>query len=941
MDDVNMQDGEEADCDAGASCYAFSRNPQRQIRVFVSSKCDNDGTFTRMRHRLAREIDKTGVFVAYLWERGGASTTMAEENYRMEVRDSDVCVFILDHAADVPTGVQNEIDEARRGGKKCFFYFVTENGRKELPLKNGLKGAKGLTYKDVELFSEVPIQIVRDLQEDVFRMYRSWCNGFLVTQDGSQPLALSPSYDSFAGGLPKKGVDNLDATTAFFASFLLGAEAEVSPTGDLDRELCNLAKALYEDFSIGEFDPTGLTAAAQGLIPKEYVDVVSARWEANCLYLSGKARAAIAKLDAVHAVAKKASLTKWFTDDILIDLRNISVEIEGHHFGNKYQEELNGEPASVVYPQIDRCETGLYEKIDDDGYKEKLKSLNTVILGDDATRFLREVVKIFAVSSVFGSLTHLSKTIKRMRVVSLYLSEKYETPRLRTTFLKLAIASGQVGNGEAALRTFTVSEFDSDGSVAMDLFRFCAGYRCMGDNSAALFEAFKTVGCYLSDADFPIAQAAFVQVAETSLARKDPWGSKPKALFGAIRSNKGRMPIGWAIGFCSRSLRCGWYFWIEQALKFVAGCGDYLLSAAEAEVVALVDAISDSLSRNRDVLISSSACAALLSLSKGASREVSLRIGEAAELLAERERAEYQLLAGNTASDEAFERMALRQVELLESANETQGVDGFFAFGADHADMLAAYIGQMQTPSLAVARRGFSALIACLRSPNQDFASKVRAAKTLERILELFGIEEVDPREELFALLDEPGTYLSGNGFGENETPFLLGVYMEAISVAVGKDAGDKLILSLTRCYGEDMFTVANAGDALRLLVRSRVIGTLAPQISAAVFSYAGFMASSPHFQLNHRGLELLKGCLLSDRLRGMAASIMSSSYVGQVPRCKYVIIDSVPIIREFDPEIADDIERMVARDGARMFAEYLSEVNEHAKGESGASVDG
>ena len=928
MDDVNVQGGEAADHDAGASCDAFSCNPQRQIRVFVSSKCDNDGVFTRMRCKLAREIDKTGVFAAYLWERAGASTTMAEESYRMEVRDSDVCVFILDHAADVPTGVQNEVDEARRDGKKCFFYFVTENGCKELLLKNGLKGAKGLTYKDIEHFSDVPAQVVRDLQEDVFRMYRSWCNGFLVTQDSSQQLALSPSYDSFAGGLPKKGVANLDATTAFFARFLLGAGEEVPPAGGLDRELCNLAKALYEDFSIGEFDPPGLIAAAQGLIPKEYVNVVSARWEANCLYLSGKARAAIAKLDDALAASKEASLTRWFTDDILIDLRNISVEVEGHHFGNKYQEELNGEPASVVYPQIDRCETGLYEKINDDGYKERLKSLNTVTLGDDATRFLREVVKIFAVSSVFGSLTHLSMTIKRMRVVSLYLSEKYETPRLRTTFLKLAIASGKVGNGEAALQTFTVSEFDSDGSVAMDLFRFCAGYRCMGDNSAALFEAFKTVGYYLSDADFLVAQGDFVRAAEELLARKDPWGSKPKALFGAIRSNKARMPVGWAIDFCSKSLKCGCNFWIEQALKFVAGCGDYLLSAAETGVIALVDAISDSLSRNKDVLISSSACAALLTLSKGASGEVALRIGGAAQLLAEQERAEYQLLAGNTASDEAFEQMALRQVELLESANETQGVDGFFTFGVDHAGMLAAYIGRMQVPSLAVARRGFSALIACLRSSNQDIASKVKAAKALERILELFGIEEVDPREELSVLLDEPDSYLSGSSFGENETPFLLGVYMEAISVAIGKSAGDELALSLARCYGEDMFTKAKAGDALRLLVCPRVIGALTPQVSTTVFSYAGFMVSSPHFQLNHRGLELLKGCLLSDRLRGMAASIMGSSYVGQVPRCKYVIIDSVPTIREFAPEVAEDIECMVARDGSRMFAEYLLEVN-------------
>lgn len=938
MDDANTQDRETANWGAGASCDASCRNPQRPIRVFISSKCDNDGPFGRMRRELAEEIEQTGVFVAYLWERGGASAMTAEENYRAEVRDSDVCVFILDHAADVPTGVQNEVDEARRDGKKRFYYFVTENGRKDLPLKSELKGAKGLTYKDIERFSDVPIQVVRDLQEDVLKMYRSWCNGFLVMQDGSQTLALSPSYDSFAGGLPRKGVDNLDATTAFFARFLLGTGEETSPTGDLDRELCALAKALYENFSIGRFDPTELIDAARGLVPEEYVEVVTARWEANNFYLSGNARKAIARLEAVLAAAKKASLARWFTDDILIDLRNISFEDEGHHLENKYQEELNREPASVVYPQIDRCETGLYEKIGDDSYKEKLKSINSVTLGDNATRFLGEVVEIFAVAAVFGSLTHLSRTVKRMRVVSLHLSDKYETPKLRTTFLKLAIASGQVGNGEAALQTFTVSEFDGDGSVAMDLFKFCAGYRCMGDNSAALFEAFRAVGYYLSEADFLTAQAAFVQAAEASLARKDPWEPKPKAVFGAIRSNKGRMPVGWVIGFCSKSLRCGRYFWVDRALRFVAASGEYLLSAFEAEVIALVDAISDFLDGNKDTAISSSACAALLSLSEGASRDVALRLDGVAELLPERERERYRLLAGKTVPDEAIEKMAMRQVELLESANETQGVDGRFAFGVDHAGAFAAYTGEMQVPSLGIARRGFSALVACLRSPNQDLASKVNAAKAMESVLAILGIDEVDPQEELFALLDEPGIYLSGNSFGENETPFLLGIYMEAISVALDKNAGDALALSLARCHGEDVFTKANAGDALRLLVCPRIIGTLTPQVSATVFSYAGFMASSSHFQLNHRGFELLKGCLSSEGLRGMVASIMSSSYVGQVPRCKYIIIDSVPTIREFDPETAEGIERMVARDGARMFAEYLAEVNGRADSEGGES---
>lgn len=44
-------------------------NPLQPIRVFISSKCDNDGPYTKLRRELESKIDETPFFSAYTWER--------------------------------------------------------------------------------------------------------------------------------------------------------------------------------------------------------------------------------------------------------------------------------------------------------------------------------------------------------------------------------------------------------------------------------------------------------------------------------------------------------------------------------------------------------------------------------------------------------------------------------------------------------------------------------------------------------------------------------------------------------------------------------------------------------------------------------------------------------------------------------------------------------
>ncbi len=71
-------------------------NKRREIRIFISSSCS--GPFKPMRKELHRRINESGSFEAYSFDEDGASSQQLEDRYLAELRDCDVCAFIIDQA---------------------------------------------------------------------------------------------------------------------------------------------------------------------------------------------------------------------------------------------------------------------------------------------------------------------------------------------------------------------------------------------------------------------------------------------------------------------------------------------------------------------------------------------------------------------------------------------------------------------------------------------------------------------------------------------------------------------------------------------------------------------------------------------------------------------------------------------------------------------------
>lgn len=908
----------------GVSSRPF--NIMRSIRVFISSKCGDKGRFDSMRETLAQRLDGTGAFHAYLWERGGASTRQAGERYLAELKDCDVVVFVIDNKVGVTPGVQNEIDYATLLGKRSLYYFCSEFESEPTSLQKQLSGANGSVYRVVDTMDNIPSYVFHDLQEDIFTRYREWCNHDIVS------IGEQPSFDYSPGSvirgtqLPKGIVSRLPGLQEVFRCFLFGEDIDGESCAGLDCEVARFAQSLFLDTNIEIFNFKNLVSEIQHTIPEPYAAVIEKRWEANCHYFKRDVAAAISTLEEVLEIARDGNLEEWLIDDILIDLRNVYSELSDYPvLDNPYQEQLSTINHEVSYPLLDRAVSDALQAIEKDRFKSKTQSFNSVTYGNNINGMLEPICRAFAIASYFGSLTNLSLIIQYLKALVFFLCSKNQDARLNGTLLKLSIITGRRGDGEKTLQSFNDTCFDSNSCLAKDIFDFCAKYRCLNESKTAVFEAFEMVGCYLNEADYVGASSVFVSRAEECLIKLDPWLPVPESVFKAQRSNSRRLSSTWMIDYATRAIKNGKNFWPQEALRFIAHTSlDYSL-ATEETITSLLDAIDAVVENTGQYDVQCCATDALSNLSEEFSSDWRSRIDLVAKKLPSDLARHYKDVAGGDPSDDGLADLISRSIQRIESHNETQGVGGAYSFGENEYARAASLMILMKSPSVEFKQRLYTACLGTLRSSTFDITGKTRACEAMCQLLCNYGIEILDPKACTVQALANKSLLLQGQTF-RKENKMLLSVWIDALSILAGKDFDSDLCVSLGRCYRDEEYTQANAGEACLYMVQSTFI-KLPSDLRGVIFSYGCYLAKSLHFQLNFRGLELLSSFLCDEDFQSAAAQILFDTYTGQSPRGKQIIIEGIASINSFNPELADELRAMVLRDNTTTAVAYLEEI--------------
>jgi hypothetical protein len=94
-------------------------SPGQKIKVFISSICGVE-KYDKVRAELKSAVEATQLADVYTFEGKGASTLSAGAHYTLALEDSDICIFLIDNADGIASGVQAEIDTVKKHNIKAL-----------------------------------------------------------------------------------------------------------------------------------------------------------------------------------------------------------------------------------------------------------------------------------------------------------------------------------------------------------------------------------------------------------------------------------------------------------------------------------------------------------------------------------------------------------------------------------------------------------------------------------------------------------------------------------------------------------------------------------------------------------------------------------------------------------------------------------------------------
>lgn len=148
--------------------------PERKINVFISSICGVE-EYDNMRASLKISLEATGIIKVYMFEAAGASTLSAQDHYLLNLEESDICIFLIDNADGITSGVQREIDMVKQNNIMALYYFCDETSSEKTQLELGMIGARFAKSKVVHHFKELGTDSAKAMISDITDIYHYYC----------------------------------------------------------------------------------------------------------------------------------------------------------------------------------------------------------------------------------------------------------------------------------------------------------------------------------------------------------------------------------------------------------------------------------------------------------------------------------------------------------------------------------------------------------------------------------------------------------------------------------------------------------------------------------------------------------------------------------------------------------------------------------------------
>lgn len=485
-------------------------SPGQKIKVFISSICGVE-KYDKVRAELKKAIERTQLVDVYTFESRGASTLPAGDHYILALKDSDICIFLIDNADGIKAGVQAEIDTVKKHNIKALYYFCDETQKEKTALEQSLMGARFAKSKTVHSFSELSREGAQALIDDIVAVYHYYCTGRIVLNSGEndeiQAVDVVGTEKYQLPIIPKSTLKNVDKCRDYFLKFVLGYSrgrypGEMENTSEFDDWGLQFLPILFEGKSIKYFNTAMYLDALKAQQDDGHYQVVQIRWQAIQAYFAEDIKKCVEYLETALSLAKETNQPTWVIKDILVDLRNVHwtcCTARNEYSDTPAQKELTESSEELYYPILDRIHESLHEKYIEGLYKKKIGSPYSVTIGNNLDPYGEMLASSLIVSMYNGSLTHILLIYEKIRDFVFYLSCKYDDWNLRLNLYKLAIFAGNEKEIKGIQDSFPEVLNNLTADEAKSIMDFCLNHPIKYKRLSSQLLAFGSVGYFLDD----------------------------------------------------------------------------------------------------------------------------------------------------------------------------------------------------------------------------------------------------------------------------------------------------------------------------------------------------------------------------------------------------------------------------------------------------------
>lgn len=549
-----------------------------KIKVFVSSRC-GDEKYDHVRSELKKLIEETGFAKVYLFEDGTASTQASEANYLYALDDSDVCIFLIDNADGITSNVMKEIQRAKSHPKKSLYLFNKENQEEPTQIQKELTGRRGEQYYEAETFNEFISKGYESLLNDICDIYSNYCKNRLVDLEfGEHKNYMDTAEFAASVSIEKRVVTGIDKTKNYISHQIFnGLSRKIVETTEFDNYCEEFLHVLFGEKNIREFNTSLFLSLLEGQQSETLHAVTEERWKAIQYYYTDNLSKCVEHIKKALHVAKEKSLPNWIIQDILIDLRNITIQ-QGQANNKKIinceaQQELSSDAYALFYPLIDRYDKLLFEEIAKQNIKTSIKSPYSFVWGSNINTYADYLSNAFVVSAYHGSLTQMLLAIDKLKIIAFYLCRDYSDWQFRVLMLKISISKGNKNEIKGYINLFNDILGKMNDSDSLEIYKFCTSIPNKYQQDIAKFEAIKYLGYYFSNDDYENISKELIELIENWFDDSDCPVELGDHIFETLKDNCHRLNKTVLIKICLDTFRKKIYRFYDSALDLIAFIG--------------------------------------------------------------------------------------------------------------------------------------------------------------------------------------------------------------------------------------------------------------------------------------------------------------------------------------------------------------------------------